>query len=77
MGETMDTPQTGSRGFPEPFPCRELKLVETCDFKNFALLFLIQFHMLKELQSEEKHKLPGLYLHRRTSDDYTMVLGNR
>ncbi len=34
-----------------PNLCRELELDETSDLKNFALLFPIQFHRLKELIS--------------------------
>ncbi len=40
-----------------PNLCRELELDETSDFKNFARLFPIQFHRLKELIS------PGFFLH--------------
>ncbi|XP_030271800.1 protein ALP1-like [Sparus aurata] len=34
-----------------PTPCRELEFSETSDFKDFARLFPVQFHTLKELIS--------------------------
>lgn len=67
MGEIMDTAATGSRGFPKPVS--ELETNETSDFKNFARLFPVQFHVLKEFVSP--------IIQRQNANYYCISVGER